>query len=103
MPTSAGRDAFQVWNIGRFFAGLEAHADTYHGRSPPTSGNLWKIRISCPSNGGRRNVEFITEHGSVGGVVVEGPGTCGAELTKVLGRAGMSVIAVNRLSARNVA
>ncbi|MFJ6003927.1 IS110 family transposase [Arthrobacter sp. NPDC092385] len=79
------------------FVGIDTHADTHHVAVITDYGKPVKDHeFSTTSSGYREIVEFITGHGEIGGVGVEGTGTYGAELTKVLLQAGMPVIEVNR-------
>lgn len=79
------------------FVGVDTHADTHHVAIITDYGKpLTDQEFPATSSGYRTIVEFITAHGDVGGVGIEGTGTYGAELTKTLRRAGFAVIKVNR-------
>ena len=77
--------------------GIDTHADTHHVAVINEHGKpIADQEFLAVGSGYRKIVEFITSHGTVIAVGVEGTGSYGAELTKILRRAGMNVLDVNR-------
>jgi transposase len=77
--------------------GVDTHADTHHVAVVTEYGKPLADRAFLTTAAGYQEVlVFITGFGEVLQVGMEGTGTYGAALTKVLQRAGMLVIEVNR-------
>lgn len=77
--------------------GIDTHADTHHVAVINEHGKPIADReFLAVGSGYRKIVEFIISHGTVMAVGVEGTGSYGAELTKILRSAGMNVLEVNR-------
>jgi transposase len=77
--------------------GIDTHADTHHVAVINEHGKpIADQEFLAVGSGYRKIVEFITSHGTVMAVGVEGTGSYGAELTKILRGAGMNVLDINR-------
>ncbi|MHA7144977.1 IS110 family RNA-guided transposase [Arthrobacter sp. TmT3-37] len=77
--------------------GIDTHADTHHVAVVTEYGKPVADQVFPTTSAGyRRVLEFITGFGEVLQVGMEGTGTYGAALTRVLQGEGMSVIEVNR-------
>ncbi len=79
------------------YAGVDTHKDTHHVAVVDELGRAVADRqFLATGTGYRQTVEFLHSHGIIRAVGVEGTGSYGAELTRVLAAAGMSVIEVMR-------
>lgn len=77
--------------------GIDTHVDTHHVAIINEHGKpLGDKEFLAAGSGYRKIVSFITSHGVVLAVGVEGTGSYGAELTRVLRSFGMNVLEVNR-------
>ena len=82
-------------------AGIDTHTDTHHVAIITNYGRpVADKEFLATSSGYRKALQFITAHGAVGGVGIEGTGTYGAELTKAVRSAGIPVYEVNRPNRR---
>jgi transposase len=78
-------------------AGIDTHADTHHVAIITEYGRpLVDKEFLAVGSGYRKIFDFITQFGPVIGVGVEGTGSYGAELSRVLTRDGLKVLEVNR-------
>lgn len=78
-------------------AGIDTHADTHHVAIINEHGKpLADKEFLAVGSGYRKIVDFITSYGTVTAVGVEGTGSYGAELARILRSAGMNVLEVNR-------
>ncbi|WP_422759298.1 IS110 family transposase [Paenarthrobacter sp. C1] len=78
-------------------AGIDTHADTHHVAIINEHGKpLADREFLAVGSGYRKIVDFITSHGTVTAVGVEGTGSYGAELSRVLRGEGLLVLEVNR-------
>jgi transposase len=78
-------------------AGIDTHADTHHVAVINEHGKPIADReFLAVGSGYRKIVDFITSYGTVAAVGVEGTGSYGAELTRTLRGAGLTVLEVNR-------
>lgn len=78
-------------------AGIDTHADTHHVAIINEHGKpLADKEFLAVGSGYRKIVDFITSHGTVTAVGVEGTGSYGAEITRTLRGAGINVMEVNR-------
>lgn len=79
------------------FVGVDTHADTHHVAVVSQLGrHLADREFPADPGGYRRLLDWISSIGSVAGVGVEGTGTYGAQLGRVLTAAGLAVVEVNR-------
>ena len=79
------------------FAGVDTHKDTHHVAIIDQVGRPVADReFLATGSGYQRIIEFFHAHGLIERVGVEGTGSYGAELARVLARAGMHVIEVIR-------
>lgn len=79
------------------FVGVDTHADTHHVAVVDQLGrHLGDREFPADPVGYRSLLDWISSIGSVTGVGVEGTGTYGAQLGRVLTAAGLVVIEVNR-------
>lgn len=79
------------------YAGIDTHKDTHHVAVIDTLGRAVADRqFPATSAGYRQIVAFLHAHGPVHAVGVEGTGSYGAELARVLAAAEMTVIEVMR-------
>lgn len=77
------------------FAGVDTHKDTHHVAIVDELGrSIADQEFLAVGSGYRRIVEFLHKHGIVEAIGVEGTGSYGAELTRVLTRAGIRVLEV---------
>lgn len=77
--------------------GIDTHSDTHHVAIINEHGKpLADQEFLTTGSGYRKIVNFITDHGVVLAVGVEGTGSYGADLTRVLRSFGMNVLEVNR-------
>lgn len=78
-------------------AGIDTHADTHHVAIINEHGKpLADKEFPAVGSGYRKIVDFITGYGTLTAVGVEGTGSYGAELTRILRSAGVNVLEVNR-------
>lgn len=78
-------------------AGIDTHADTHHVAVINEHGKpLADKEFLAVGSGYRKIMDFITSHGTVIAVGVEGTGSYGAELSRVLRGEGLRVLEVNR-------
>ncbi|WP_144670793.1 IS110 family transposase [Arthrobacter sp. U41] len=78
-------------------AGIDTHADTHHVAIINEHGRpLADKEFLAVGSGYRKIVDFITSHGTVTAIGVEGTGSYGAELTRTLRSEGLTVLEVNR-------
>jgi transposase len=78
-------------------AGIDTHADTHHVAVINEHGKpLADKEFLAVGSGYRKIVEFITSHGTVTAVGVEGTGSYGAEIARTLRGEGLCVLEVNR-------
>ena len=69
----------------KIIAGIDTHADTHHVAIINEHGKpLADKEFLAVGSGYRKIVDFITSHGTVTAVGVEGTGSYGAELTRIL-------------------
>lgn len=81
----------------RIVVGIDTHADTHHVAVVTEYGKpLGDQAFPTTTTGYREALHFITGFGEVLQVGMEGTGTYGAALTKILQGEGMTVIEVNR-------
>jgi len=77
--------------------GVDTHSDTHHVAIIDERGkHLADEKFLAVGSGYRSILAFITRFGVVTGVGVEGTGSYGAELSRVLRNAGLAVFEVNR-------
>jgi len=78
-------------------AGIDTHADTHHVAIITEYGKrVADKEFLAVGSGYRKIFDFITQYGPVIGVGVEGTGSYGAELARVLARDGLKIHEVNR-------
>ena len=78
-------------------AGIDTHADTRHVAVINEHGKPIADReFLAVGSGYRKIIDFITSHGTVMAVGVEGTGSYGAEISRSLRTAGINVLEVNR-------
>ncbi len=78
-------------------AGIDTHADTHHvALITDTGSHLADRKFPAAGPGYQGIIDFMTCFGSVLAVGVEGTGSYGAELSRVLTRMGMRVVEVMR-------
>lgn len=81
----------------KVIAGIDTHADTHHAAVINEHGKpLADREFLAVGSGYRKILDFITGYGTVTAVGVEGTGSYGAELTRTLRAAGLTVLEVNR-------
>ncbi|UKA56883.1 IS110 family transposase [Arthrobacter sp. FW306-2-2C-D06B] len=81
----------------KVIAGIDTHADTHHVAVISETGqHLADREFLAVGSGYRKIVEFIIGFGPVVAVGVEGTGSYGAELSRVLSREGIQVLEVMR-------
>lgn len=79
------------------YAGVDTHADTHHVAVIDGMGRrLDDAEFTTTSAGYQALLDWLLEHGDPAGVGVEGTGSYGAGLTRVLTGAGLAVFEVNR-------
>jgi transposase len=79
------------------FAGVDTHKDTHHVAIVDDLGRPIADReFLAVGSGYRKIIDFLHAHGIVDAVGVEGTGSYGAELARVLADAGMRVLEVTR-------
>lgn len=78
-------------------AGIDTHADTHHVAITTEYGRpVADKEFLAVGSGYRKIFDFITGFGTVIGVGIEGTGSYGAELARVLGKNGLTIHEVNR-------
>jgi transposase len=81
----------------KVIAGIDTHAETHHVAIITETGlHLADREFSAAGSGYQGIIKFITRFGPVLAVGVEGTGSYGAELSRVLTRQGMHVVEVMR-------
>lgn len=81
----------------KVIAGVDTHADTHHVTLITEYGkHLADRKFLAVGSGYREIAEYITQYGPVIAVGVEGTGSYGAELARVLAKEGFEVKEVNR-------
>lgn len=81
----------------KVIAGVDTHADTHHVAIITEHGqHIADQEFLAVGSGYRKICDFITQFGTVIGVGVEGTGSYGAELGRVLANEGFTVQEVNR-------
>lgn len=81
----------------KVIAGIDTHSDTHHVAVISDTGeHLADKEFLAVGSGYRKIIEFITTFGTVLAIGVEGTGTYGAELARVLTREGLQVLEVMR-------
>lgn len=81
----------------KVIAGIDTHADTHHVAVITDTGqHLADKEFPAAASGYQSIIEFIAEFGPVLAVGVEGTGSYGAELSRVLVRGGIHVVEVMR-------
>jgi transposase len=79
------------------FVGVDTHADTHHVAIISEYGKpLADQEFLAVGSGYRKILDFIASHGTAAAVGVEGTGSYGAGLSKVLSSEGLTVLEVNR-------
>jgi transposase len=86
----------------KVIAGIDTHAETHHVAVISETGErLADKEFLATGSGYRKIIEFITGFGIVLAIGVEGTGSYGAELARVLTREGMHVLEVMRPNRQN--
>ena len=81
----------------KVIAGIDTHTDTHHVAVISENGeHLADKEFLAVGSGYRKIIDFITSFGTIVAVGVEGTGSYGAELARVLTREGMPVLEVMR-------
>lgn len=81
----------------KVIAGIDTHADTHHFAIITETGrHLADREFPAAGSGYRGIIDFVNGFGPVLAVGVEGTGSYGAELSRVLSRKGMNVVEVMR-------
>lgn len=81
----------------KIIAGIDTHSDTHHVAIINEHGtHLSDREFLAVGSGYRKIAAYLTDTGTVLAVGVEGTGSYGAELTRVLRREGLVVMEVNR-------
>jgi transposase len=81
----------------KVIAGIDTHADTHHVAVITETGlHLADREFPATGSGHQEIIDFMTGFGPVVAVGVEGTGSYGAELSRVLSRKGMHVVEVMR-------
>ncbi|MHA7221209.1 IS110 family transposase [Arthrobacter sp. RHLT1-20] len=84
-------------DITKVIAGVDTHADTHHVAMINEHGkHLADKKFLATGSGYRAITDYITRYGPVIAVGVEGTGSYGAELARVLAKEGFHVEEVNR-------
>lgn len=93
-PSSAARPAAAALGL---YAGVDTHKDTHHVALVDELGRtVADQQFMATGAGYRQIVEFLHSRGIIRAVGVEGTGSYGAELARILAAAGMTVIEVRR-------
>lgn len=78
-------------------AGVDTHGQTHHAAViDPLGRHLADRQFPATGAGYRQLLSWLGSHGAVAAVGVEGTGAYGAELARVLARAGLRVVEVDR-------
>jgi transposase len=86
----------------KVIAGIDTHTETHHVAVISGTGeHLADKEFLADASGYRKIIEFLTTFGTVLAIGVEGTGTYGAELARVLTREGMQVLEVMRPNRQN--
>jgi transposase len=81
----------------KVIAGIDTHADTHHvAVITETGAHVADKEFLAVGSGYQKIIEFITGHGPVLAAGVEGTGSYGAELARVLTKEGIQVLEVMR-------
>lgn len=81
----------------KVIAGVDTHADTHHVALITEYGkHLADQKFLAVGSGYRQIAEYITQYGPVTAVGIEGTGSYGAELARVLAKDGFDIKEVNR-------
>lgn len=81
----------------KIIAGIDTHADTHHVAIINEHGKpLADREFLAVGSGFRKIVGFLASYGTVTAVGIEGTGSYGAEIARILGSAGINVLEVNR-------
>ncbi|WP_035780181.1 IS110 family transposase [Arthrobacter sp. H14] len=81
----------------KVIVGIDTHADTHHVAVITDYGkHLADQKFLAVGSGYREIAEYITEYGPVSAVGIEGTGSYGAELARVLAKEGFEIREVNR-------
>jgi len=81
----------------KVIAGVDTHADTHHVALITEYGkHLADQKFLAVGSGYREIAEYITQYGPVTAVGIEGTGSYGAELARVLAKDGFDIKEVNR-------
>ncbi|MEW1808309.1 IS110 family transposase [Pseudarthrobacter sp. NPDC080039] len=81
----------------QIIVGVDTHADTHHVAVVTEYGKpIADQKFAATATGYTKLIHFITSHGTVGAVGVEGTGSYGAELSRVLTKEKLKVFEVNR-------
>lgn len=84
-------------DTGEIIGGADTHADTVHVAVISTSGHSVADReFPTTGSGYRSAIEFLTRHGMLRAVGVEGTSSYGAGLTRALAAEGIPVLEVSR-------
>ncbi|MET8509666.1 IS110 family transposase [Streptomyces sp. NPDC004787] len=79
------------------FGGVDTHTDSHHAAVVDRLGRpLADARFPTTSQGYHALLDWLRSHGTVRAVGVEGTGSYGTQLTRVLAAAGLTVFDINR-------
>ncbi|MFJ5036138.1 transposase [Streptomyces sp. NPDC088560] len=79
------------------FGGVDTHTDTHHAAVVDQVGrHLADAQFPTTNQGYRALLDWLRSHGTVRAVGVEGTGSYGTQLARVLGAAGLTVFDINR-------
>ncbi|WP_400160649.1 IS110 family transposase [Arthrobacter sp. BPSS-3] len=94
--------AILVEELPQVIVGVDTHADTHHVAIVTEYGKpIADEKFAATAAGYSKILNFITSHGIVRAVGVEGTGSYGAELSRVLAKEKLSVFEVNRPNRQN--
>jgi transposase len=97
MYASQGGSSIMAIEITNVIVGVDTHADTHHVALINEYGkHLADKKFLATGSGYRGIIAFATSYGPVLAAGLEGTGSYGAELARVMARAGFQVIEVNR-------
>ncbi|MGA8790397.1 MAG: IS110 family transposase [Paenarthrobacter sp.] len=83
--------------LPQVIVGVDTHADTHHVAVITEYGKpIADQKFAATADGYTKLLHFITSHGTVGAVGVEGTGSYGAEVSRVLAKEELKVFEVNR-------
>lgn len=83
--------------LPQIIVGVDTHADTHHVAVVTEYGKpIADQKFTATAAGYNALLDFITSHGTVSAVGVEGTGSYGAELSRVLAKEKLKVFEVNR-------